>query len=324
MLDETIKHLNILHELLFTGMHFIILWPLFYKLYYQESKVKRILLIVSMALFHPLFVTLFGPYFSIPLVIRIFFPEAGYVILVLLAGGKKRNVVVMTVYHLGVSIFIEYIAAFFYLGITGNYLSIAANFLFFTNDVIFIMGITVFFASFLWSVFYYFTMRKVSEEAMSRIPLRVWLIVLLIPFIGIICSHAATVPFLKQLESGVNNFLILGFFSIALLIITLSVFYLYIKFVLSSSASLLAGELNKTPPLYTRENGLSPQFIEKYGLSNRQVEITEALLKGKSNKEIACLFDIEVNTVQVHLQNIYRKTGSPSRYALMALVGLGN
>jgi DNA-binding NarL/FixJ family response regulator len=86
----------------------------------------------------------------------------------------------------------------------------------------------------------------------------------------------------------------------------------------------LASEFNKPPPIYTRQNGLSPEFIEKYGLTNRQVKIMEAVLQGKSNKEIAVLLNIKVNTVQVHLQNIYRKTGFPGRYALMMLVGLGN
>jgi len=130
-------------------------------------------------------------------------------------------------------------------------------------------------------------------------------------------------PLQLQLEAGFNNFLFLGIFCIILLVLNLFIFYLLIKLVSSYNTKLLAGELNKTPPIYTLENGLSHEFIKKYDLSNRQVEITEALLKGNSNKEIAALMNIEVNTVQVHLQNIYRKTGAPGRYALMALTGIG-
>lgn len=39
-----------------------------------------------------------------------------------------------------------------------------------------------------------------------------------------------------------------------------------------------------------------------------------------SNREIADSLAIEVNTVQVHLQKLYRKTDVRSRSALMALV----
>jgi DNA-binding NarL/FixJ family response regulator len=96
----------------------------------------------------------------------------------------------------------------------------------------------------------------------------------------------------------------------------------FIKLVSGYGARLLARRGDKTPT-YSRQSGLSPEFIEKYGLSCRQVEITEALLQGKSNRELSALLNIEVNTVQVHLRNIYRKTGASGRYALMALAGFG-
>ncbi|MDR2922241.1 MAG: helix-turn-helix transcriptional regulator, partial [Treponema sp.] len=126
-----------------------------------------------------------------------------------------------------------------------------------------------------------------------------------------------------QLEAGFNNFLFCGIFGLVVFALDMCIFYLYIKLITGYHSRLLAGELAQTPPVYTPENGLSPAFIEKYDLSKRQTEITEALLQGKSNKEIAVALDIEVNTVQVHLQNVYRKTGAPGRYAIMALVGRG-
>jgi DNA-binding CsgD family transcriptional regulator len=96
------------------------------------------------------------------------------------------------------------------------------------------------------------------------------------------------------------------------------------------------GEPVKTPPAYSQpctpvrqdrgspllKRGLSPEFIEKYGLSSRQAEVTEVMLLGKSDKEIAALLNIALNTVQVHLKHVYRKTGARGRYALMALVGV--
>jgi DNA-binding NarL/FixJ family response regulator len=97
-------------------------------------------------------------------------------------------------------------------------------------------------------------------------------------------------------------------------------FCLFVNFIASFRAYLRAEKLNKA---YSPQSGLSPVFVEKYGLSGRETEVTEALLQGKSNKEIAGLLNIAVNTVQVHLKVIYRKTDVRGRYALMALVGLG-
>jgi DNA-binding NarL/FixJ family response regulator len=91
----------------------------------------------------------------------------------------------------------------------------------------------------------------------------------------------------------------------------------------------LSSLFHKTPSqaqghsTYSTPGGLSPEFIKKYGLSNREVEVTAVLLKGNSNKTISALLKIEVDTVKTHLKNIYRKTGVPGRYALMAFIGLG-
>jgi DNA-binding CsgD family transcriptional regulator len=73
---------------------------------------------------------------------------------------------------------------------------------------------------------------------------------------------------------------------------------------------------------YSQKSGLSPEFIERYGLSGRQADVIEVLLRGKSDKEIAAFLDIAPSTVQTHLKNVYRKTGAQGRFALMALVGL--
>ncbi|MDR0313846.1 MAG: helix-turn-helix transcriptional regulator [Treponema sp.] len=83
-----------------------------------------------------------------------------------------------------------------------------------------------------------------------------------------------------------------------------------------------AKEPDKPLPAYSPQSGLPPEFIKKYNLSSRETEITEALLLGKSNKDIAALLNIALNTVQVHLKNIYRKTNAKGRYALMALAGV--
>lgn len=51
----------------------------------------------------------------------------------------------------------------------------------------------------------------------------------------------------------------------------------------------------------------------KEGLSEREMEVLRALEKGKSNKQIGEMLNISINTVQVHLRNIYNKLGVSDR-----------
>lgn len=55
------------------------------------------------------------------------------------------------------------------------------------------------------------------------------------------------------------------------------------------------------------------EIKEKFSLTGREKEILGLLLKGKSNKEIADLMYVSIETVKTHLQNIYRKLGVKNR-----------
>jgi DNA-binding CsgD family transcriptional regulator len=307
--------INIPLEFLLTGIQFVTLWLLFFKLYHQDSKIKRIALIGFMAIWRPLHV-ITSLFFSLPTAVTIILEAAAFLILVILAGGKKRTTLIMAIYLWNVVFLIDVIVSCFFMGFTGI-LSISGTAL---NLKMTITQVSMF----LWAVFYYVLMRAIPQEALNRISLRFWLIVLLTPFVGAAVLLANFNPLKIQREAGFNNFIFCGFIGIILFVLNLFIFYLYIKLTVSYHARVFAGELHKTPPVYTLTNGLSAEFIEKYDLSKRQAEVAEALLQGKSNKEIAVLLNIEVNTVQVHLQNVYRKIGAPGRYALMALVGQGN
>ncbi len=56
-------------------------------------------------------------------------------------------------------------------------------------------------------------------------------------------------------------------------------------------------------------------------LSNREIEIAEQLLEGKSNKMIAQSLGITERTVEFHLKNIYEKYQVNSRVELILLLG---
>jgi len=60
--------------------------------------------------------------------------------------------------------------------------------------------------------------------------------------------------------------------------------------------------------------------LKDYAISNREREIMELILQGKSNKEIEESLFISYNTVKNHIYNLYQKLGVKSRGQLIHLV----
>lgn len=63
-----------------------------------------------------------------------------------------------------------------------------------------------------------------------------------------------------------------------------------------------------------------PSFRERFQLSNREGEILNLLLTGKSNKDIERELFVSHHTVRNHVHNIYQKLGVGSRLQLMNFV----
>jgi DNA-binding CsgD family transcriptional regulator len=61
-------------------------------------------------------------------------------------------------------------------------------------------------------------------------------------------------------------------------------------------------------------------FIRKYDISEREKEVVNLLINGRSNREIADKLFISVNTVKTHIKNIYEKLEIKSRYELISII----
>lgn len=66
------------------------------------------------------------------------------------------------------------------------------------------------------------------------------------------------------------------------------------------------------------------KFYKKFNISDREVEIIEALVVGKTNKEIAAELFISINTVKTHIKNIYRKLEVKNRVQLLHKIKFSN
>jgi DNA-binding CsgD family transcriptional regulator len=70
-------------------------------------------------------------------------------------------------------------------------------------------------------------------------------------------------------------------------------------------------------------DSLSESFLSAYGITDREREIIEKVIEGKSNSTIADELFISLATVKTHLHNIYTKIGVESRFDLLARVRSG-
>jgi DNA-binding CsgD family transcriptional regulator len=73
------------------------------------------------------------------------------------------------------------------------------------------------------------------------------------------------------------------------------------------------------PPSLLTE-GPTEAFLRKYAITERECEIIQKVIQGKSNADIASELVISLATVKTHLHNIYTKIGVDSRYDLLARV----
>ena len=62
------------------------------------------------------------------------------------------------------------------------------------------------------------------------------------------------------------------------------------------------------------------KFCEKFNISQREKEIIQQVMIGKSNKEIEKILFISHNTVKNHLYNVYQKVNAGSRSELIHLI----
>jgi DNA-binding NarL/FixJ family response regulator len=69
------------------------------------------------------------------------------------------------------------------------------------------------------------------------------------------------------------------------------------------------------------ENTDHKNLIEKYEITQREKEIIDLLLEGKTNKAISKELFLSFYTVKTHIYNIYRKTAVKNRVELTNLFG---
>ena len=86
-----------------------------------------------------------------------------------------------------------------------------------------------------------------------------------------------------------------------------------------SILSILHARSSLTRPRYLEGGAPSRYFIDRFGISEREIEVVEGVLRGLGNKEIADILSISPKTVENHLYHVYQKAGISNRIQLSNL-----
>lgn len=74
-----------------------------------------------------------------------------------------------------------------------------------------------------------------------------------------------------------------------------------------------------TPPAMPAKSDWRQSFVNRFGLSSREMEIVDTLATGLKYQEIADKLFISVSTVRTHVKNIYKKLGINNQRSLLYL-----
>jgi len=156
---------------------------------------------------------------------------------------------------------------------------------------------------------------------LSPTPLASWILIIIPPIIlWAVLTYYTHVADPLLMEQGINIYGPGFCFGLFCILLNIGILYLYIRQLIISDAQRFTIAVSEVKPIWTLENGLSDNFCKRYQLTDREKDIVEVMMKGKSNKEIADTLLISIRTVGTYLQNVYKKTGAPNRFALYSLI----
>ena len=282
-------------------------WVLFYRLHRPEARWRRIVLLIAMPAAYAFWI--FTP---MSIAANSISWAAITVVFAFICGDLRRSLFT-AFFYIGMEMSIDATRSSMIAMIFGRFFTSysPAQYLQYNLQYLFVFAVACFYYTVMMR---YRGKPKVSTWLLCVLPpLILW--ALLTYFVHVADS---TDPIL--LEQGINIYGIGFCFGLFSILLNLGILYLYIRQTIIIDAQHLTIDVSGAQPLWTQEGGLSAKFCERYSLTDREKEIVEVMMKGKSNKEIADTVLISLRTVGNYLQNVYKKTGVPNRFALYSLI----
>jgi DNA-binding CsgD family transcriptional regulator len=284
-------------------------WVLFYQLHRPQARWRRITLLAAMpaayAIWRILFFTLPPNSVSIYSILW----ASITVIFALICGNLRRTL----------------FTAFFYIGMEHAIDVTRSSLIALLFDKFFIKFSLEYYIQHhlqyllvFGACYYFYTIMKHYRD---KPKLAAWILCILPPVIlWAILTYFTDIADPLLLEQGINIYgpgFCIGLFCI---LFNMGILYLYIHRSIIIDGHNLMMEVSGATPLWSADNGLSPKFCERYSLTDRERDIVEIMMKGKSNKEIAEALLLSLRTVESYMQNTYKKTGVSNRFALYSMI----
>jgi len=282
-------------------------WVLFYLLHRPEARWRRVVLLIAMPAAYAFWI-----FMPMSVAANAISWAAIIVVFAFICGDLRRSLFT-AFFYIGMEMSIDCTRSSMIATIFGRFFTSysPAQYLQYNLQYLFVFAV---------ACFYYTVMKRYRGKP----KLSTWLLCVLPPLtlwaVMTYFVHIADMTDPILLEQGINIYgagFCFGLFSILL---NLGILYLYIRQTVIIDAQHLTIDVSGAQPLWTQEGGLSAKFCERYSLTDREKEVVEIMMKGKSNKEIAETALISIRTVGNYLQNVYEKTGVANRFALYSLI----
>ncbi|GBU29569.1 hypothetical protein R84B8_03142 [Treponema sp. R8-4-B8] len=279
-------------------------WVLFYRLHKPEAQWRRIALLIAMPIAYIFWKLM--PWGTITVIIS----WAAIIMIFAFICGDLRRTLFTALFYIGMEMSIDLtrsaLSALLFNGFLPRYSPM--RYLQLNLQYLVVFGLCC---------YYYTIMKRYS----GRLSVASWVIIIIAPLIQFVVLTYFTYiadPLLEQ--QGINIYGPGFCFGLFCILLNLGILYLYIRQLIITDAQQLTITVSDVEPIWTPEDGLSANFCKRYQLTDREKDIVEVMMRGKSNKEIADTLLISIRTVGAYLQNVYKKTGAPNRFALYSLI----
>lgn len=104
-----------------------------------------------------------------------------------------------------------------------------------------------------------------------------------------------------------------GNYTTEIVIAVTSIIFFLAGIYFTRSKQVTVPPMNESEPIRSKQEGVNYVKIKELGLSSRELEVLNELVKGNTNKQISEKLFISESTTKTHISNLFSKLGVSNR-----------